>query len=84
MQAQGLGIQEDANGRLWLGAYGQNGVYEIDGDTLTVVSYTPVPTTGQSKGIGVDFFGYVWIVSDAGTTAVRWTRSRRRSRRTRA
>jgi hypothetical protein len=71
VQAQGLGIQEDAAGRLWLGAYGQNGVYEIDGDTLTVTSYTPVPTTGQSKGISVDFYGYVWIVSDAGTTAVR-------------
>lgn len=71
VQAQGLGIQEDADGRLWLGAYGQNAVLEIDGDTLQVVSTTPVPTTGQSKGIGVDFFGYVWIVSDAGTTAVR-------------
>jgi hypothetical protein len=31
----------------------------------------PVPTTGQSKGIGIDFFGFVWIVSDAGTTVVR-------------
>ncbi|MCA9683035.1 MAG: hypothetical protein KC457_12620, partial [Myxococcales bacterium] len=71
VQAQGLGIQEDAQGRLWLGAYGQNGVYAIDGDTLQVISYTPVPTTGQSKGVAIDFFGYVWVVSDAGTTAVR-------------
>lgn len=69
--AQGLGIQEDAENRVWLGAYGQNAVIEIDGETLQVVSTTPVPTTGQSKGIGIDFFGYVWIVSDAGTTAVR-------------
>jgi hypothetical protein len=69
--AQGLGIQEDAKGKLWLGAYGQNGVYEIDGDSLAVLSYTAVPTTGQSKGISIDFYGYVWIVSDAGTTAVR-------------
>ena len=44
---------------------------EIDGNTLQVLSTTPVPTTGQSKGIGIDFFGYVWIVSDAGNTAVR-------------
>lgn len=71
VQAQGLGIQEDAEGRLWLGAYGQNGVYAIDGDTLQVLSYTPVPTTGQSKGVAIDFFGYVWVVSDGGTTAVR-------------
>lgn len=69
--AQGLGIQEDAKNRLWLGAYGQNAVIEIDGNTLQVLSTTPVPTTGQSKGIGIDFFGYVWIVSDAGNTAVR-------------
>lgn len=71
VQAQGLGIQEDGEGRLWLGAYGQNGVYAIDGDTLQVLSYTAVPTTGQSKGVAIDFFGYVWVVSDAGTTAVR-------------
>ncbi len=71
VQAQGLGIQEDAMGRLWLGAYGQNGVYAIDGDTLQVLSYTPVPTTGQSKGVAIDFFGYVWVVSDAGNRAVR-------------
>ncbi len=69
--AQGLGIQEDAENRVWLGAYGQNAVIEIDGNTLQVVSTTPVPTTGQSKGIGIDFFGYVWVVSDAGNTAVR-------------
>jgi hypothetical protein len=71
VQAQGLGIQEDAEGRLWLGAYGQNGVYAIDGDTLQVLSYTPVPTSGQSKGVAIDFFGYVWVVSDGGTVAVR-------------
>ncbi len=71
VEAQGLGIQEDAQGRMWLGAYGQNGVYAIDGDTLQVLGYTPVPTTGQSKGVAIDFFGYVWVVSDAGTTAVR-------------
>jgi hypothetical protein len=71
VQAQGLGIQEDGLGRLWLGAYGQNGVYAIDGDTLQVLSYTAVPTTGQSKGVAVDFFGYIWVVSDAGNAAVR-------------
>jgi streptogramin lyase len=46
-------------------------VYAIDGDTLQVLSYTAVPTTGQSKGVSIDFHGYVWVVSDAGTTAVR-------------
>jgi hypothetical protein len=71
IQAQGLGIQEDAKGKLWLGAYGANAVIEIDGDTLQVLSTTPVPTTGQSKGVSIDFYGYVWIVSDAGNTAVR-------------
>lgn len=71
VQAQGLGIQEDAKGRLWLGAYGSNAVIEIDGDTLQVLSTTAVPTTGQSKGVSIDFYGYVWIVSDAGNTAVR-------------
>ena len=71
IQAQGLGIQEDAEGRMWLGAYGQNGVYEIDADTLEVLSYTALPTTGQSKGVAVDFFGYIWVVSDGGTTALR-------------
>jgi streptogramin lyase len=68
VQAQGLGLQEDAEGRIWLGAYGQNGVYAIDGDTLQVLSYTPLPTPAQSKGVAVDFYGYVWIVADGGTT----------------
>ena len=72
VQAQGLGIQEDAEGRMWLGAYGQNGVYAIDSMTMQVLDYVPLPTTGQSKGISIDFFGYVWVVSDAGTTAVRY------------
>ena len=69
--AQGLGIQEDANGKLWLGAYGQNAVLEIDGATLQVLSTTPVPVGGQSKGISIDFYGYVWIVGDAGSVAAR-------------
>lgn len=71
VQAQGLGIQEDAEGRMWLGAYGQNGVYSIDSTTMQVLDYVAVPTSGQSKGVSIDFFGYVWVVSDSGTVAVR-------------
>jgi hypothetical protein len=71
VQAQGLGIQEDQMGRMWLGAYGQNGVYSIDSDSMQILDYYAVPTTGQSKGISIDFYGYVWIVSDAGNRAVR-------------
>jgi streptogramin lyase len=72
VQAQGLGIQEDGSGRLWLGAYGQDGVYEINADTLVVDSYTPLPTiTGQSKGVSIDYDGYVWVVSDSGNNVVR-------------
>ena len=71
VEAQGLGIQEDGAGRMWLGAYGQNGVYAIDSDTLQVLSYTAIPTTGQSKGVAIDFYGYVWVVSDGGNLVAR-------------
>ncbi len=72
IEAQGLGIQEDGEGRMWLGAYQQNGVYAIDADTLQVLGYWPIPTTGQTKGVAVDFDGYIWVVSDAGTMAARF------------
>jgi ligand-binding sensor domain-containing protein len=70
VQAQGLGIQEDAEGRMWLGAYQQNGVYAIDSVTMQVLDYVDIPVS-QTKGISIDFFGYVWVVADSGTTAAR-------------
>ncbi len=67
----GLGIQEDADGIMWMAHYPWDweGVYGIDRDTMMVVDMIPLPSQ-LAKGVSIDFFGYVWVV-DQGTSAFR-------------
>ncbi|MBL8943539.1 MAG: hypothetical protein JNK45_10340, partial [Myxococcales bacterium] len=67
----GLGIQEDADGIMWMAHYPWDweGVYGIDRDTMQIVDMIPLPSSA-AKGVSIDFFGYVWVV-DQGTSAFR-------------
>jgi hypothetical protein len=65
----GLGMQADGEGRVWVGAYGGmgTGTFAIDVETLEVIDFIPIPA-GVTKGVSIDFYGYVWIV-DMGNSA---------------
>ena len=65
--ALGYGIQEDAEGRMWLADYLLPGVREIDSDTLTLGAQIMLPASSP-KGVSIDFEGYVWVV-DMGSSA---------------
>jgi len=67
----GLGIQEDADGVMWMAHYPWDweGLYAIDRDTMQVVDMIALPSS-LGKGVSIDFFGYVWLV-DQGTSAFR-------------
>jgi hypothetical protein len=65
--ALGYGIQEDADGRMWLADYLLPGVREIDSDTLTLGAQIALPASSP-KGVSIDFEGYVWVV-DMGSSA---------------
>ncbi|RMG96088.1 MAG: hypothetical protein D6705_12175 [Deltaproteobacteria bacterium] len=67
--ALGYGIQEDAQGRMWMADYGLPGVREIDSDTLTLGVQVPLPAS-TPKGVSIDFYGKVWVV-DMGKSAFR-------------
>jgi hypothetical protein len=71
MAITGLGIQEDADGVMWMAHYPWDweGVYGIDRDTMAVVDMIPLPSN-LAKGVSIDFEGYVWVV-DQGTSAFR-------------
>jgi sugar lactone lactonase YvrE len=61
----GLGIQEDAEGRMWMAIYpwATTGVHAFDVNTMAHV--TTIDMTGtapSSRGISIDFDGYVWMV----------------------
>ncbi len=58
----GLGLQADGEGRVWVGSYPNKGVTSIDIETLEVLDIIPI-AAGVTKGVSVDFFGYVWVVS---------------------
>ncbi|MCX4246388.1 Vgb family protein [Paraliomyxa miuraensis] len=61
----GLGIQEDAQGRMWMAIYpwGTTGVVAFDINTMaTVATYDMTGVAPQSRGISIDFDGYVWMV----------------------
>jgi streptogramin lyase len=68
----GLGIQEDANGIMWMAHYPWSfeGVIAIDRDTMAVLQQVPLPSS-LAKGVSIDFDGNVWIV-DQGTSAFRY------------
>jgi hypothetical protein len=61
-QVTGLGLQADGEGRVWVGSYPNPGVTAIDVDTLAVVQTIPLAAQ-VTKGVSVDFFGNVWVVT---------------------
>lgn len=67
----GLGIQEDANGVMWMAHYpwSYEGVIAIDRDSMAVLGQTDLPSN-LAKGVSIDFDGNVWVV-DQGTSAFR-------------
>ncbi|MCA9704245.1 MAG: hypothetical protein KDK70_00150 [Myxococcales bacterium] len=67
----GLGIQEDANGIMWMAHYpwSYEGVIAIDRDTMAVLTQIDLPSQ-LAKGVSIDFYGNVWVV-DQGTSAFR-------------
>jgi hypothetical protein len=62
----GLGMQADGEGRVWVASYGGmgTGVYAIDVETLQVLDFIAIPAS-VTKGISIDFYGYVWVVDMA-------------------
>lgn len=68
----GLGIQEDANGTMWMAHYPWDieRVIAIDRDTMAVTGEIQLPGASLAKGVSIDFYGYVWVV-DQGTSAFR-------------
>ena len=63
----GLGIQEDAFGRMWMAIFPwtQTGAIAFDVDTMDVVD--TIDLTGvaaSSRGVSVDFDGNIWVVED--------------------
>jgi len=68
----GLGIQEDANGIMWMAHYPWDieRVIAIDRDSMAVVDEIMLPGASLAKGVSIDFYGYVWVV-DQGTSAFR-------------
>jgi len=68
----GLGIQEDANGIMWMAHYPWDieRVIAIDRDTMAIVDEINLPGASLAKGVSIDFYGYVWVV-DQGTSAFR-------------
>jgi streptogramin lyase len=68
----GLGIQEDADGIMWMAHYPWDveRVIAIDRDSMAVVDEILLPGASLAKGVSIDFYGYVWVV-DQGTSAFR-------------
>ena len=69
----GLGIQEDAEGRMWMAVYpwnAPNSIVALDRDSLALLKTIDLPEANLVKGISIDFYGKVWAV-DQGTSAFR-------------
>jgi hypothetical protein len=68
----GLGIQEDADGIMWMAHYPWDveRVIAIDRDSMNVIDEINLPGANLAKGVSIDFYGYVWVV-DQGTSAFR-------------
>jgi hypothetical protein len=59
----GLGIQEHPDGFMWMGTWPALGIQAIDVETMALGPNLPLPEAGiQSKGVSIDFYGYVWLV----------------------
>jgi len=57
----GYGLQEDANKTMWLGTYSPPGIRAINIETMELGTWIELPTN-SSRGVSVDFYGYVWFV----------------------
>jgi streptogramin lyase len=57
----GYGLQEDDEGVMWIGTFSPPGLRGIDIETLQEVKWIMLPTQ-SSRGVSVDFEGYVWFV----------------------
>ena len=60
----GLGMQADTEGRVWVAIYSPNpGVTAIDVETLQILDTIQIPNGGITKGVSIDFEGFVWVVN---------------------
>jgi hypothetical protein len=67
----GLGIQEHPDGYMWMGTWPALGIQAIDVETMALGPNIALPeASGQTKGVSIDFYGYVWLV-DMGQSAFR-------------
>jgi hypothetical protein len=57
----GYGLQQDAEGRMWIADYALPGTRAIDAETLAILDTIPL-NSFSVKGISIDFYGYVWVV----------------------
>lgn len=63
----GLGIQEDAEGRMWMAIYpwSTTGVVAFDIESMAIVeSLDMTGVAPQSRGVSIDFDGFVWMVDE--------------------
>lgn len=58
----GLGIQEHPAGYMWMGTFPTTGIQAIDVETMALGPFIPLPSPSQTKGVSIDFYGYVWLV----------------------
>jgi streptogramin lyase len=58
----GLGIQEHPDGYMWMGTFPTTGIQAIDVETMALGPFIPLPSPSQTKGVSIDFYGYVWLV----------------------
>ena len=65
----GYGLQEDDNEVMWIGTFSPPGLRGVNIQTLQEVKWIMLPTQ-SSRGVSVDFQGYVWFV-DMQTSAWR-------------
>ncbi len=65
----GYGLQEDDEKVMWIGTFSPPGLRGIDIETLQEIKWIMLPTN-SSRGVSVDFYGYVWFV-DMETSAWR-------------
>jgi hypothetical protein len=63
----GYGLQEDDEQVMWLATFSPPGLRGIDINTQQETNWIMLPT-GSSRGVSVDFEGYVWFV-DMSTSA---------------
>jgi hypothetical protein len=58
----GLGIQEHPDGFMWMGTFPTTGIQAIDVETMALGPFIPLASPSQTKGVSIDFYGYVWLV----------------------